>query len=326
MLATDSHIRGPASPPMTAPIVEVVDLEKRYGATKALDGVSFQVAEGEIFGLLGPNGAGKSTLVSILACLLEPTDGEARILGRPANPNDRALRRQLGIVPQELALYGELTARENLAFFGSLYSLTDKVLRQRVDRLLEATGLVEQADHPVSTFSGGMKRRLNLGAALVHEPKLVLLDEPAVGVDPQSRAHLFDEIRRLHDGGTTILYISHYIEEVQTLCSRVGIIDHGHLIAYDTLPNLLQLLEGVIQFRVSAVTPELRKQLNALADARWSEAVGNQIVLHCRDVKSTLPRLIAALSETRTELVSIETIEPNLERVFLHLTGSSLRD
>jgi ABC-2 type transport system ATP-binding protein len=311
---------------MTAPLVEVVDLQKRYGATKALDGVSFQVAEGEIFGLLGPNGAGKSTLVSILACLLEPTAGEARILGRPANPNDRTLRRQLGIVPQELALYGELTARENLAFFGGLYDLSGTVLRERVDRLLEATGLVEQADQAVSTFSGGMKRRLNLGAALVHEPKLVLLDEPAVGVDPQSRAHLFEEIRRLHQAGTTILYISHYIEEVQTLCSRVGIIDHGHLIACDTLPALLQLLEGVIQFRVSAITPELRNELSAIADARWSDTGGNRIVMHCRDVKSTLPRLIAALFQTRTELLSIETIEPNLERVFLHLTGSTLRD
>jgi ABC-2 type transport system ATP-binding protein len=311
---------------MNAPLVEVVDLEKRYGATKALDGVSFQAAEGEIFGLLGPNGAGKSTLVSILACLLEPTAGEARILGRPANPADRTLRRQLGIVPQELALYGELTARENLAFFGGLYGLCDAVLRQQVDRLLEATGLVEQADHAVSTFSGGMKRRLNLGAALVHEPKLVLLDEPAVGVDPQSRAHLFEEIRRLHQAGTTILYISHYIEEVQTLCSRVGIIDHGRLIACDTLPNLLQLLEGLIQFRVSAITPELKSQLGALPDTRWSDTPGNQVALHCRDVKSTLPRLIAALSQTRTELLSIETIEPNLERVFLHLTGSTLRD
>ena len=311
---------------MTAPLVEVVDLEKRYGATKALDGVSFQVAEGEIFGLLGPNGAGKSTLVSILACLLEPTAGEARILGRPANPSDRTLRRQLGIVPQELALYGELTARENLAFFGGLYDLSGTVLRERVDRLLHATGLVEQADHAVSTFSGGMKRRLNLGAALVHEPKLVLLDEPAVGVDPQSRAHLFEEIRRLHQAGTTILYISHYIEEVQTLCSRVGIIDHGHLIACDTLPNLLQLLEGLIQFRVSAISPELQSQLSSLPDTRWSETDGNQIALHCRDVKSTLPRLIAALFQTRTELLSIETIEPNLERVFLHVTGSTLRD
>lgn len=311
---------------MTAPLVDVVDLKRSYGATKALDGVSFQVAEGEIFGLLGPNGAGKSTLVSILACLLEPSSGVARILGRAANPNDRILRRQLGIVPQELALYGELTARENLAFFGGLYDLSGPVLRQRVDRLLEATGLVEQADHPVATFSGGMKRRLNLGAALVHEPKLVLLDEPAVGVDPQSRAHLFDEIRRIHQAGTTILYISHYIEEVQTLCSRVGIIDHGQLIACDTLPNLLQLLEGVIQFRVSAMTPELQDHLGTLPDTRWNKTLDDQIVLHCRDVKSTLPRLIGALFHTGTELLSIETIEPNLERVFLHLTGSTLRD
>jgi ABC-2 type transport system ATP-binding protein len=325
MLATQTGYDA-LSAAMTAPLVEVIELEKRYGATKALDRVSFQVAEGEIFGLLGPNGAGKSTLVSILACLLEPTAGVARLFGRPANPADRTLRRQLGIVPQELALYGELTARENLEFFGRLYGLRGAALRRRVDRLLEATGLVDQADQAVSTFSGGMKRRLNLGAALVHQPKLVLLDEPAVGVDPQSRAHLFEEIRRLHQSGTTILYISHYIEEVQSLCSRVGIIDHGHLIACDTLPALLQLLEGLIQFRVAAITPELRSQLSTLADTRWNETDVNQIALYCRDVQGTLPRLIAALFQSRTELLSIETVEPNLERVFLHLTGNTLRD
>ncbi|HEX3997323.1 MAG TPA: ABC transporter ATP-binding protein [Pirellulales bacterium] len=311
---------------MTAPLVDVVDLQKSYGGAKALDGVSFQVAQGEIFGLLGPNGAGKSTLVSILACLLEPSSGEARILGRRADPADRTLRSQLGIVPQELALYSELTARENLEFFGRLYGVAGAALRERVAHLLDATGLVDQADHPVATFSGGMKRRLNLGAALVHEPKLVLLDEPAVGVDPQSRAHLFEEIRRLHQGGTTILYISHYIEEVQTLCSRVGIIDHGRLIACDTLPALLQLLPGLIRFRVSKITPELREQLSRLPDTRWSESGESRGALECRDVKNALPRLIAILVQTRSELLSIETIEPNLERVFLHLTGSTLRD
>lgn len=311
---------------MPSPLVEVVDLEKHYGATKALDRINFAVGEGEIFGLLGPNGAGKSTIVSILACLLEASGGKALILGHTANPADRAVRRQLGIVPQEIALYAELTARENLEFFGRLYDVTGRALRDRVDRLLEATGLVEQADQAVATFSGGMKRRLNLGAALVHEPRLVLLDEPAVGVDPQSRAHLFEEIRRLHRAGTTILYISHYIEEVQTLCSRVGIIDHGHLIACDTLPALLQLLEAVIHFRVAEVKPALRELLSAIPQSRWTEFGDGRVSLHCRDVKDTLPRLIAATAQTQTELLSIETVEPNLERVFLHLTGSSLRD
>jgi len=311
---------------MTASLVEVIDLEKRYGPTAALDRVSFTVAEGEIFGLLGPNGAGKTTLVSILACLLEPSGGTARILGRTASPRDRTLRGQLGIVPQELALYGELTARENLEFFGRLYGVNGPDLRLRVNQLLAATGLTEQADQPVATFSGGMKRRLNLGAALVHRPKLVLLDEPSVGVDPQSRAHLFEEIRSLHRGGTTILYISHYMEEVQSLCTRIGIIDHGHLIACDTLARLLQMLEGLIHFRVAAVTAELRAALAALPETRWAEELDGRLSLHCRDAKSTLPRLIAALVQTRTELLAIETVEPNLERVFLHLTGSTLRD
>jgi ABC-2 type transport system ATP-binding protein len=186
--------------------------------------------------------------------------------------------------------------------------------------------LTDQADQPVATFSGGMKRRLNLGAALVHQPKLLLLDEPTVGVDPQSRAHLFEEIRQLHRGGTTILYISHYMEEVQSLCTRIGIIDHGRLIACDTLGRLLQMLEGLIHFRVAAVTAELRSALDALPETRWTEQPDSRLSLHCRDAKSTLPRLIAALVQSRTELLAIETVEPNLERVFLHLTGSTLRD
>ncbi len=279
---------------MTAPLIEVHELVKRYGSTTALDRVSFQVAEGEIFGLLGPNGAGKSTLASILACLLEPSGGDAKILGRPVSVHDRTLRRQLGIVPQELALYGELTARENLEFFGGLYDLSGSERRRRVDELLAATGLVEQADKQVATFSGGMKRRLNLGAALVHRPRLVLLDEPSVGVDPQSRAHLFEEIRRLNRGGTTIVYISHYMEEVQSLSSRVGIIDHGRMIACDSLPALLQRLEGLIQFQVAGVVPQLRTRLDTFADARWTEAPGNRFSITCRDVKKMLPRLMAA--------------------------------
>ena len=311
---------------MTTPIVEVIDIHKRYGETTALDGVSFSVEEGEIFGLLGPNGAGKTTLLSIMACLLAPTSGSLRLFGRAADPHDRSLRHLLGIVPQELALYGELTARENLVFFGGLYGLGEAALRQRTEAVLAAMGLTERADDRVETFSGGMQRRLNLGVALVHQPRLVLLDEPTIGVDPQSRHHIFEEIRRLNRAGVTIIYTSHYMEEVQALCRRIGIIDHGALIACDTLSSLLQKLRGVIRFQVSTISDSLRARLDTLPDARLADGDGPRLTLECRDVSGTLLRLVAVLKEAETELTSIEISEPNLERVFLFLTGKSLRD
>ncbi len=311
---------------MTAPVAEVVEIKKRYGALQALDGVSFRVDAGETFGLLGPNGAGKTTLLSILACLLMPDSGEMRLFERRAGPRDRSLRRRLGIVPQELALYGELTARENLEFFGGLYGLAGTVLHERTDNVLEAMGLADRADDRVETYSGGMQRRLNLGAALVHRPDLVLLDEPTIGVDPQSRHHIFEEIKRLNREGVTIIYTSHYMEEVQALCRRIGIIDHGQLIACDTLPALLQILKGQIRFQVSSVADALLDGLKELPETQIAQRNDRQFVLDCRDVTATLIRLVALLKDLQVELLNIETIEPNLERVFLHLTGKTLRD
>jgi ABC-2 type transport system ATP-binding protein len=311
---------------MATPILEVKDLRKRYGDIVALDGVTFQVPQGEVFGLLGPNGAGKTTLLSIVSCLLSPGGGEVRVLGQKVSPANRDLRRHIGVVPQEVALYGELTARENLRFFGQLYGLTGDALRQRVGEVLDAVGLADRADSRVETFSGGMKRRLNLGAALVHGPRLLLLDEPTVGVDPQSRNHIFEEVRRLNAGGVTIVYTSHYMEEVQALCSRVGIMDHGRLIACDTIPVLLQKMPGLIRFRVPAVTPELRQTIARFPNARLVERDGAPLELECRDVKTTLVYLVTALGELKVELTSLETEEPNLERVFLQLTGRELRD
>jgi ABC-2 type transport system ATP-binding protein len=311
---------------MSMTFLDVRDVYKRYGPTVALERVGFRVSEGELFGLLGPNGAGKTTLLSILSCLLAATAGEATLLGQPLHPHDREVRRQIGIVPQELALYGELTARENLHFFGELYGLSGPSLLRRVDEVLAAVGLEDRAEGRVATFSGGMQRRLNLGAALVHEPRLLLLDEPTTGVDPQSRNRLFEEIRRLNRAGVTIIYTSHYMEEVQALCKRVGIIDHGRLIACDTLPALLQRMEGLIRFRTPRVTPGLRERLKELPGARLLEPNEDHLELECLDVKGTLLRLVALLNELQLELTSLETEEPNLERVFLHLTGRTLRD
>jgi ABC-2 type transport system ATP-binding protein len=309
-----------------AAFLEVADLTKQYGAVKALDGVSFTVGEGELFGLLGPNGAGKTTLLSILSCLLRPTSGEVRLQGRRVQQGDRWVRRLIGVVPQELALYGDLTARESLQFFGELYGLRGAELRERVKSILAAVALEDKANDRVNTFSGGMKRRLNMGAALVHRPLLLLLDEPTVGVDPQSRNHIFEEVRRLNAAGVTILYISHYMEEVQALCPRVGIMDHGRLVACAETAELLRRLNGLIRINVPRVTSVLRERLAELPDSSLSVADESALELNCRDVKATLVRLVAILNELQVELISLETEEPNLERVFLHLTGRDLRD
>ncbi len=310
---------------MSAAFLTVNDVRKSYGSTVALDGVGFTVAEGEMFGLLGPNGAGKTTLLSILSCLLNPSSGTARLQGLAVEPNDRAVRRFIGIVPQELAIYADLTARENLHFFGELYSLRGVELRQRVGDVLRAIGLEDRADHRAGSFSGGMKRRLNLGAALVHRPRLLLLDEPTTGVDPQSRNHIFEEVKSLNAAGLTVIYTSHYMEEVQTLCPRIGIMDQGRLVACDTLPNLLKRLQGVIRFRVSNLTPALRGRIKEFPGCTLVDK-GERLELRCHDVQSTVVRLVAALNATNVTLAGLEMEEPNLERVFLHLTGRALRD
>jgi ABC-2 type transport system ATP-binding protein len=340
---------------MTAPLLEVREVRKSYGATPALRGVSFVVNEGEMFGLLGPNGAGKTTLLSILAGLSPASAGEVRLAGQVVHPGNRAVRRLIGVVPQDLAVYGSLTAAENLRFFGELYGLGGGLLDGRVQEILDAVGLADRAGERVQTYSGGMKRRLNLGAALVHGPRLLLLDEPTVGVDTQSRNHIFEEVRRRNRAGLTVIYTSHYMEEVQALCTRIGIIDQGLLQACDTLPRLLQLLRGRIGFRVARLSEEFRQRVRelpgctlheqggdvsgALTDQECTDVQqgpglvkrppvkgGGLMELECSDVQGSLVRLVALLSETKVDLLHLQTEEPDLERVFLHLTGRNLRD
>jgi ABC-2 type transport system ATP-binding protein len=311
-------------------LLDVIDMHKHYGSQVALKGVSFTVDQGEIFGLLGPNGAGKTTVLSILSCLSEPSAGGVRLDGKHLRLSDHDLRRAIGIVPQELAIYEQLTARENLIFFGELYGLGGRALSARADELLKAVGLDQRANHRVSTYSGGMKRRLNLASGLVHGPRLLLLDEPTVGVDPQSRNLIFEEVRRLNREGITVIYTSHYMEEVEHLCSRIGIMDHGRLLACDTLAGLLRSLQGLIRFRIGAkAAPQdlgpLEERLRELPGCVFTRR-GDDFELECGDVKGVLLRLIALLNEQRIDLAHLETQEPNLERVFLHLTGRALRD
>lgn len=311
---------------MSAPLLEVCDLKRRYGNTVALDGVSFHVQPGEVFGLLGPNGAGKTTCLSILSCLLEPSAGKVTLQGEPIVGANGAIRRRIGIVPQELAVYDELTAHENLLFFGQLYSIDRAELGRRAEQILIAMGLEDRAHDRVQTFSGGMKRRLNLGIALMHQPLILLLDEPTTGVDPQSRNRIFEEIRRVNRAGMTIVYTSHYMEEVQALCTRIGIIDHGKLIACDTLAGLLRQLAGLINVRVGGSVEILRERCREIPGVLQITVSDDTVQLECQNVKTALIRLVALLNELQLELTHLETEEPNLERVFLHLTGRALRD
>jgi ABC-2 type transport system ATP-binding protein len=311
---------------MASPVIEVEDVWKRYGPTAALGGVSLAVEPGELFGLLGPNGAGKTTLMSILAGLTDPDAGSVRLFGRPFSSRDHDLRRRVGLATQDVAVYPELTARENLTFFGKLYGLDGADLRGRVGEMLQAVGLTDRADDRAGTFSGGMKRRLNLAVAVVHRPQLLLLDEPTTGVDPQSRNHIFERVKGLNAAGLTVVYSSHYMEEVQTLCTRIAILDGGQLKACDTLPNLLRILDAVALVRLPAVPPGLADRLAALPGVKRVRATGDGLEVSAANLAPVLPRLLAACGEAGVEPTALDLDQPNLERVFLHLTGRALRD
>jgi ABC-2 type transport system ATP-binding protein len=346
----DTRFSMPEAPPRTVAtdIVEVRSLRKVYDEMVAIDDVSFTIHRGEIFGLLGPNGAGKTTTISILASIVPATDGEVSVAGM--NPRDAAapLKRALGMVPQELAIYTKLTAQENLQFFGQLFGMREPELGQRVSEMLDLVGLTDRKDSRADTYSGGMKRRLNLAAGLMHNPQILLLDEPTVGVDPQSRNHIFEGVRKLNQQGMTILYTSHYMEEVESLCDRVGIMDRGKLIACDTVQNLIRGLGGaVIEVGVrSAPAPELLIQLRRiegvesveLADTKIpaeadgadgsgpTDSIGAKLLVRGDQPNRILPGLVSELTASGVPLLSLAIKEPNLEDVFLSLTGKHLRD
>ncbi|MDP6508878.1 MAG: ABC transporter ATP-binding protein, partial [Chloroflexota bacterium] len=232
-------------------VATVEGLVHSYGDLTAVDDLSFSIAKGEVFGLLGPNGAGKSTTISILSCVLERTGGRVEVLGGDAGPNNRSIKARVGLVPQDLALYEEISGLDNLKFFGRLYGLSGSRLGTAIESALETVGLSDRASDTVSEYSGGMKRRLNLAAGRLHDPEILILDEPTVGVDPQSRNHIFDNVERLNAGGTTVIYTTHYMEEAERLCDRVAIVDHGRLVALGTPRELIDALGGgVIQIGV----------------------------------------------------------------------------
>lgn len=311
---------------MSETILEAVDVRKRYAATVALDGVSLSVEAGEVFGLLGPNGAGKTTLIKILCGLTDADSGEVRLFGKPFHNADRDLRRLIGIGTQDLSIYPELSARENLRFFGKLYGLGGKQLETRVDDVLSAVALHDRANDRAGNFSGGMKRRLNLAAAIIHGPKLLFLDEPTTGVDPQSRNHIFGQVKTLNAAGMTVIYTSHYMEEVQTLCRRIAILDGGKLRASDTLPNLLKKLDGRVRLTVAAPVPSFAARLGELPGVKRVKEIDGGIEVTTDSIPELLPQVMILAAESSTTISAIEPHEPTLERVFLHLTGRELRD
>jgi len=331
-------------------ILEVENLVKKFGDFEAVKGVSFTVDEGEVFGLLGPNGAGKTTTISMLTGILEPTSGTARIGGHDLRKEPGEVKKINGLVPQDLALYPTLSARTNVSFFGSIYGLRGKELKERVEDVLRIVALTDRADGVVDKFSGGMKRRVNIAAGLVHQPRLLFLDEPTVGVDPQSRNQIFESVLRLNrERGMTIIYTSHYMEEVEHLCNRVAIIDGGRIIAMDTIKNLINMLGGgVIYMGVPRVDEELLQHMAGLPGvqeatlvprepapppaagqeptAEAKPAPGEMIKVVAKQSQEAVLSVINFLNERDLALTSLEILQPNLESVFLHLTGKKLRE
>jgi len=336
---------------MTA-ILEVDNLVKKYGDFEAVGGVSFSVEQGEVFGLLGPNGAGKTQTISMLTGVIQPTAGTARIGGHDIRAQMDQVKKINGLVPQDLALYPTLSARANLNFFGRIYGLRGKELKERVEDVLRIVALTDRADQAVDKYSGGMKRRVNIAAGLIHHPKLFFLDEPTVGVDPQSRNHIFESVLRLNqERGMSIVYTSHYMEEVELLCNRVAIIDQGKIIAMDTVKNLVAMLGGgVIYVGLPRVDDEILAglaNLPAVAEALLvpqpaNPPAGEQqepetaerplvsteklVKVVAKQNQQAIVNVINYLNERSLNLTSLEILEPNLETVFLHLTGKKLRE
>jgi len=309
-------------------IVIINDLVKKYGDLTAVDGVSFEIQAGELFGLLGPNGAGKTTTISVISCLLNPTSGDVFVGGYSVKKYPTKVKSLMGVVPQEVALYSTLTAVENLNFWGRMYGLSGPLLKERVEEALELAGLADRAKKRVDKYSGGMKRRLNIAIGILHHPKVLLMDEPTVGIDPQSRNHILETVKRLNKAGTAIIYTSHYMEEVEILCDRVGIIDHGKIIVTGTVDELKKLVgdEHAIIVQAENVDGDIIDALNRL---RYVDRVNyheDEIEVLSKHSERVLSKVVSVLNQADIYINSIDIKKPNLEAVFLHLTGKSLRD
>lgn len=304
-------------------VLEVSGLQKNYGNLAAVKGVSFHVAKGERFGLLGPNGAGKTTTIAMMTGTLDPDSGTATVDGEIVSTTARNAKRKIGYVPQELALYDDINAHDNLRFFGALYNMSSAELTKAAERSLEIAGLTDRAKEPVKNYSGGMKRRLNIAVALMHDPELLVFDEPTVGVDPQSRNQIFETLLALASEGKTIIYTTHYMEEVEKLCTRVAVMDHGEVVAIGTLAELHKNLDKKGEVKLQLESPietiQLPKASNLSIDDRT-------LTFEVGDLTNDLPEILAAIAAKGLRVSSVRSSTASLEEVFLHLTGRNLRD
>ncbi|MDD3706107.1 MAG: ABC transporter ATP-binding protein [Clostridiaceae bacterium] len=309
-------------------LLKVENLHKSFGGTKAVDGISFKVNRGEVFGLLGPNGAGKSTTISIISTLMLPTDGEVFYKETNILKEPNSIRRNLGVVPQDIALYPTLTGYENLRFWGNMYGLKGAELKKRINEVSEIIGLNGRLKDRVDKYSGGMERRLNIGAALLHKPELLIMDEPTVGIDPQSRNHILDTVLELNRQGLTIIYTSHYMEEVEYLCSRICIMDQGRIIASGTQEELVEHAKGQtrINIKLDKIDRDILQSLEAINGVTKAELVKDEIFISGENVDMVLADIIGRITGLGIRISSIDVSKPNLESVFLHLTGKALRD
>ncbi len=310
-------------------MIKVKDLVKKYGSLRAVDGISFEVGKGELFGLLGPNGAGKTTTINTLATLLSPDSGSASIGGFDVASDPGQVRRLLGVVPQEIALYTDLNSRDNLRFWGELYGLGGKPLEIRIDELLEMAALTEHATQKVSTFSGGMKRRLNMVVGLIHSPEVLFLDEPTVGIDAQARTRILEMIRELSQLGMTVIYTTHYLEEAEQLCDRIGVIDKGRMVALGDKEELIAQVghHDFVRFQL----PEAQRAALLATCTSWigyfaAAQKKGKMEIEAQDGAELLPYLQAWLKEQNLPLDQLEIERPNLETLYLKLTGRDLRE
>ncbi|MCY8514852.1 ABC transporter ATP-binding protein [Bacillus atrophaeus] len=311
-------------------MLQVKNIEKAYEKKLIVKGISFTLEKGEAFGLLGPNGAGKSTTISMIAGLVPPDKGEITVGGCIVGKDTNQAKQKIGVVPQDIALYPTLTAKENLLFWGKMYGLTSAKAKKRAVEVLEYVGLTERAKDKIQTFSGGMKRRINIGAALMHRPDLLIMDEPTVGIDPQSRNHILQTVKQLNEEGMTIIYTSHYMEEVEYLCDRIGIMDKGGMIAIGTKTDLCTRLAGgtIIHLAVQSINNDfisaIRSQENVSDIVVHSDE--NKIDIIAEQHERVISGILALAAAHHVSLKSLHVQEPNLERLFLHLTGRALRD
>ena len=308
--------------------IEVLHLSKNFDKLTAVDEITFEVRSGEIFSLLGPNGAGKSTTISMLSCLLRPSSGDAKVMGHSIIKDPKGVKASIGVVPQDIALYDDLSARENLIFWGRMYGLSGQLLKERVDGVLQLIGLEDRQKGRVGKFSGGMKRRVNIGVAMLHRPQVIIMDEPTVGIDPQSRRHILDGIITLNQAGVTVLYTTHYMEEAQELSDHIAIMDHGKLIAYGNHDELVQIVgeQDRIDLSLSEPAGLLADQWRQIEGVQQVTSEGENACMLVEDSNKILPIMFEKAAKANVRITSVKIQEPNLETVFLHLTGRALRD